>query len=54
MFDLTSDDIRTILAFLARTDLKGQEAPAFMNIVSKLQRAVTDKTDKPQMNTVKE
>lgn len=35
--DLTLQDVKSILAFLARVDLKGNEAPAFMQCVSKLQ-----------------
>lgn len=35
--DLNPQDVQNILAFLARAELKGGEAPAFMQCVTKLQ-----------------
>ena len=35
--DLTPQEIQAILAFLSRADLKGSEAPTFMQCVEKLQ-----------------
>lgn len=37
MNKLTPQEINALLQFLQRVDLKGAEAPAFMQIVAKLQ-----------------
>lgn len=46
--ELNPQEIQTILTFLARADLKGNEAPAFMNCVAKLQAMLQPEPEEPK------
>jgi len=46
--NLTEEQLNILLAFLGRVDLKGNEVPAFNEILQQINKASAPKTEEPK------
>jgi tRNA C32,U32 (ribose-2'-O)-methylase TrmJ len=49
-FQLTNEQMRNLMSFLNRTQLAGQEVPAFMDIINALNKPVVEEKEEDKKN----